>query len=403
MAVTTSHPAEFTNRPGGQDFSLVLGGPLFKLLRRARLTDDVLGLLHRRIAAAVLITWAPLLALSALEGGLVGPGRTMPFLDDIGCHLRFLGVVPLLIVAELIVHRRMRPLIEQFRVRKLVRPEQAGRFADALRAATGLRNSVVAEVLLIAVVYVVGILFTLRRYAALHGSAWYSAASTGEQLSLAGLWFVFVSLPIIQFLFLRWYFRLFIWAQFLWRVARLDLDLEAIHPDKVGGLGFLGGSLQAFVPIAAAHGMLVAGVLADRIFFDGAKLTDFKVEVFGGGVVLLAVFAGPLTAFAPLLAHVRRGGLRKYGALGQTYVRGFRNKWVCGGAPADEPLLGSGDIQSLADLGNSFSGVQQMRIVPLSRQGLLVFVAAFLLPIAPLVLTMMSVEKVIEHVVGIVF
>ena len=36
----------------------------------------------------------------------------------------------------------------------------------------------------------------------------------------------------------------------------------------------------------------------------------------------------------------------------------FDRKWLYGGAPPDEPLVGSADIQSLADLGNSFEIVK---------------------------------------------
>jgi hypothetical protein len=40
--------------------------------------------------------------------------------------------------------------------------------------------------------------------------------------------------------------------------------------------------------------------------------------------------------------------------LAQRYVREFDHKWLRGGASADGPLVGSGDIQSLAVLANSF-------------------------------------------------
>jgi hypothetical protein len=381
-----------------QDFSLVLGGPLFQLLRRGRLSDDALGLVRRRIAFFVMITWAPLFVLSALQGSLVGGGRSMSFLNDIGSHLRFLVVVPLLLVAELVVHRRMRPMVDQFQVRGLVPPSQTARFADALDDARGLRNSVLAEVLLALVVYGVDILVIQRRYA-LQTSAWF--ASADGRLSLAGLWFVFASLPICQFLLGRWYFRLFIWMRFLWRVTRLDLDLDATHPDKAGGLGFLRLSLNAFIPLAAAHGVLLAGLMANRIFYGGARLPEFKVEVVLVVIVLLLVFAGPLTLCAPLLARVKRTGLLEYGALAQSYVRRFEAKWLRG-APPDEPLIGSADIQSLADMGNSFAVVEQMRIAPVSWTALIQFVAAILAPILPLTLTVMPVEKLIDTLVGMV-
>lgn len=386
-----------------QDFSLVLGGPLYQALRRSRLCDDALGQVHRRIVASVLILWAPLVVLSGLEGGLIGHGERS-FLQDVGFQLRFLVVVPLLILAELVVHRWMQPIMGEFRVRSLVRPHETQRFEAAVAEAARWRNSALAEMMLLAAVYAAGLLFTRRRYLAMGaGGGWYAAHVGGSGLSVAGWWLVFVSLPLMQFLLLRWYFRLFIWARFLWRAARLDLDLDVSHPDKVGGLGFLAESLPAFVPIALAHGVLFAGMMADRIFYNGAHLTDFELLVFAGGVLLVVIFAGPLSVFAPRLLGMKRAGLRAYGALAQTYVREFHDKWMGTGPPPDEPLVGSGDIQSLADLGNSFGAAEDMRIVPIKTIALAYFVAAFLAPMAPLLLTVMPAEKILERLAGLVF
>ena len=380
-------------------FDLVLGGPLYQSLRRVRLTDDVLGLAHRRIIAAILILWAPLVVLSAVQGGLLGAGEHS-FLRDIGFQLRFLVVVPLLILAELVVHLRLRPIVGEFRVRSLVPPSQVGRFEAAVDEAIRWRNSTLAEIILLAVVYGAGLLFTYSRYLAFGAGGWWAGSAGG--LSLAGRWLVFVSLPLLQFLLLRWYYRLFLWARFLWRVSMLDLDLDVAHPDRAGGLGFLSASLIAFMPISVAHGVLFAGMIADRIFLRGAKLTDFRWEIVGAAAFLLFVFAGPLLVFSPRLAHVKRTGLRRFGALGQSYVREFREKWL-GGSRPDERLVGSSDIQSLADLGNSYGGAAEMRIAPIRLSAAVNFVIAFLLPIAPLLLTVMPAEKLLERAIGLVF
>ena len=53
-------PAESLPVGVSENFSLVLGGPLFQLLRKAHLEGDALELLHRRILASVLLTWVPL-------------------------------------------------------------------------------------------------------------------------------------------------------------------------------------------------------------------------------------------------------------------------------------------------------------------------------------------------------
>ena len=88
------------------------------------------------------------------------------------------------------------------------------------------------------------------------------------------------------------------------------------------------------------------------------------------GLIALMVFAilGPMLVFVPKLEAAKRAGLREYGTLAQRYVREFDGKWLRGGAPVDEPFIGSADIQSLADLGNSFEVVRGMRWVPFTWQ-----------------------------------
>jgi hypothetical protein len=380
------------------DFSLVLGGPLFQLVRRARLSGDALELLRRRIVVIALVAWLPLLILSALGGRAWGDAIGVPFLQDVEVHVRFLVALPLLILAELVVHQRMRPVMRQFLERGLIADASRARFDAALPSALRLRNSVVAEVLLIALVYAVGVLYIWPLYGVLDVATWYTMPTDGgRRLSPAGWWFLYVSLPMIQFILVRWYFRLFIWIRFLWQVARCELRLLPTHPDRAGGLGFLSGIVNAFAPFLAAHGALLAGLIAQQIFFHGAKLPDFKLEMIGAVAMLLLLVLGPLLLFVPHLAATRRVGMREYGVLAQRYVREFDAKWLRGGAAPDEPLVGSADIQSLADLGNSFEIVEGMRTVPFTRNAVLRLAVITLLPVAPLVLTMVPLEVILDR------
>jgi hypothetical protein len=387
-----------------QNFSLVLGGPLFQLLRRARLSDDAMLLLRRRILAISFLAWLPLLLLSALEGKLWGESVAVPFLLDLEVHIKFLVVVPLLVIAELVVHLRMRPIVQTFLDRNLIPEADMERFDGAITSAFRLRNSVLAEVLLIAFVYGVGVLIVWRQYTALDTATWYVTPSDGgSSLSLAGMWYAYVSLPIFQFLLVRWYFRLFVWARFLWQVSRIELRLVPTHPDRLGGLGFLAGTVYAFTVLAVAHGALFAGNLANRIFFLGASLLDYKIEIALLVVYMLFLVFGPLLVFAPQLAQVKRLGLREYGKLAERYVREFDTKWLRGGAPADEPLVGSADVQSLADLSNSFEVVRTMHIAPVTRDAVVRLAAAVLVPIVPLALTIMPLEELVKQLFGILF
>ena len=386
------------------DFSLVLGGPLFQLLRRAHLSDDAMLMIRRRVVVIALFAWLPLLLLSALEGHLLGGGVAVPFLFDVEVHVRYLVTLPLLIAAELVVHRRLRPLLQLFLERNVIPESGIPRFEAAVASAFRLRNSALAEVLLIAVVYGFGILVVWRQYLALDAATWYANPSAdGSVLSLAGLWYGYVSLPVFQFLLCRWYFRLFVWARFLWQVSRIELSLVPTHPDRLGGLGFLANTAYAFAVLAVAHGAMLAGLIANRIFFLGASLTDFKVEIAVVVVFVVAALLGPLLAFTFQLAQAKRTGLREYGTLAERYVREFDAKWVRGNAPVDEPLVGSADIQSLADLGNSYEVVRTMRIAPITRDAILRLGAATLVPIVPLLLTMMPLEELVRTLFGILF
>jgi hypothetical protein len=212
-----------------------------------------------------------------------------------------------------------------------------------------------------------------------------------------------VSLPIFQFLLLRWYFRLLIWMRFLWQVSRIDLSLVPTHPDHLGGLGFLSSTVYAFSVLLVAHGALLAAQIADRIFFLGAAFADFKLEIAVLLAFLMCAVFGPLLVFSPQLARAKHRGLNEYGTLAERYVRDFDGKWMRGRAPEGEPLLGSADIQSLADMGTSFAVVRTMRLAPITRDAVLQLAACVLVPLAPLLLTVMPVEALTKKLLELVF
>ena len=386
------------------DFSLVLGGPLYQLMRRSRLSGGALELMWRRVVAMTLLTWLPLFILSFAEGKLWGSSVPVPFLYDVDVNVRFLIALPLLVLAELMVHLRVRPVVGLFLSRELVTVTARAKFDAAIASAVRMRNSVAAEVVLLALVYGVGVIFIWRTHAALEVPNWYGTTVDGKwRPSLAGWWFGLVSLPFFQFLLLRWYFRIFIWARLLWNISRLNLQLVPTHPDRCGGLGFLSDVCSAFAPLILAQGALLTGTIANQIFFAGAKLLQFKIEILAVSAVVVVAVIGPLLSFAPLLNRVKRVGLREYGSFAQLYVSAFDRKWLRGGNSAGETLLGSGDIQSLADLNNSYDVIRTMKLVPFTRDGLIQLVVLALLPVLPLTLTLISMEDLMKQLLKVLF
>lgn len=382
------------------DFSLGLGGPLFQLYLRTRLAGPHLELVWRRILALSLICWFPPLLLALLAGHVLG-GASVPFVLDVETHTRFLGALPLLIGAELIVNQRMPVIVRQFLERDLVAIEDRGRFQDLVTSATRLRNSVLMEVLLLLFAFGVGH-WVWREHLGLNVTTWYAVEIGKEShLTAAGYWYAFVSLPILRFITLRWYFRLFIWYRFLWQLRRFPLHLNLFHPDRAGGLGFLAGSVFAFSPVLVAQTVVLAGFIGNHIWYAGATLPSFKMDIVGVVTFLILLVLTPLTFFIVRLNRARRLATREYGVLASHYVDDFYRKWIQGHG-AGEPLLGTSDIQSLADLGNAYSAVREMRAVPFSRDTVIRLAIIIILPLLPLALTMVPLERMIDRLIKLV-
>jgi len=274
------------------DFSLVLGGPIFQLFRRSHLAGDGLEIVHRRLLIITLVAWLPLLLLATL-GSSAGKVGRISFFHDVEVHVRFLIALPVLVAAELLVHSRIRPVVRRFVERRIVLPQDLPCFDKAIESAIRLRNSVSVEVALILFVYTVGLWLWYSRTRP-DTSTWYSMPGGSWNLTPAGFWYVFVSIPIVQFLLLRWYLRLFIWFRFLWHVSRINLHLIPTHPDRSAGLAFLGKSAYAFGPILFAQGAMLAGLVGSRVLYRGESLLSFKLQISGFIVYFVLAILGPL-------------------------------------------------------------------------------------------------------------
>ncbi|MGB6191018.1 MAG: hypothetical protein WBF42_00995 [Terracidiphilus sp.] len=198
----SSKPDSNPDLPHG--FSLVLGGPTFRFLIKSRLSGPVLELLRLRIIIIAMVAWLPLLILTELESHYGGPGR-LSFLRDVEAHVRFLVALPMLIAAELIVYAMLRPVTLRFVDRGIVPPGEIPRYNKAIASATSLRNSVPLELGLVVLVYTFG-LWLWNSRVSIQSTTWYVMPGNCWHLTPAGYWYVFVSIPIVQFALLCWYF-----------------------------------------------------------------------------------------------------------------------------------------------------------------------------------------------------
>ena len=89
-----------------------------------------------------------------------------------------------------------------------------------------------------------------------------------------------------------------------------------------------------------------------------------------------------------------------YGAFAARYVNDFEKKWLNATNVPAEPLLGTADLQSLADLSNSVAVVRNMRTVPVSTRLSIAVMVAALLPMAPLFLFKYQIADLFQRLIA---
>lgn len=376
-------------------FLLVECGPLFDLEARVGLIRKDMHQTERRALLAALFAWLPLLVLSGLQGMAFGHRIQLPFLRDFSAWSRFLFAIPLLVLAERSLGPRIVGAVEHFLASGVVGPKDYQQFDRIVEQGLRLRDSKVAEIVAAILAYLFAIT-GFRLTAATGISTWYATQVNGrESLTWAGWWLICFSAPLLHFLMLRWLWRLFLWFQFLGRVCHLNLRLFPTHPDKAAGLGFVGSAQLYFRILLFACSIGVAGVLANEIVYDGISLRHFGPGIAVYALLAVAVVVAPLAVFTRTLLRTKRRGLYEYGTLATSYTGSFHRKWIIGN-PGDQSLLGTADIQSLADLGNSYTFVERMYAVPIDPSIVVHLLIATVLPLAPLLLTLMPLREIVK-------
>jgi hypothetical protein len=364
------------------------GGPADRLLQRVSLVP--------RCVLLTAIAWVPLLILSALRGQALGPTPRLSSLLDFATYARFFVGLPALLMAEVVVGPRLRQAALQFLDAKMVRPQDYPAVERIIEQVKRSREAVLPEIIMLGIAFIGPWTLTVEH--------WYGGVVTWHSgQSLVSWWYHWVSIPILQFLYLRCIWRLVIWIRFLYAMSRLDLNLVGTHADGAGGLGFLGSAHGSFGIFAFAISSVVCADAAFQIVYEGAKLREFEIPFATLVIVMEVVLLGPLLVFMPLLTRKGREWRRKYRILVAEYNRTFDEKWVIGPRPADERLLGSADIQSLADIANSFDRVRNMRIIPFSQRVVVQLAVITALPALPLLPFIMPVADILKALAKALF
>jgi hypothetical protein len=371
-----------------EEFSL-LGGPLHRLGRRLGLVRGGTNTLALGLALGVL-PWVVLVVLAFVEG----VSHQLFSVSLIGTHARLLVVIPLFFLCESLLD----PLLKVF-VRTIVHSAVVPRNAlPALESEIARINRWKDSWLSDALCLLAAVLFLLLapRLQLWGATAAVEPGRFAAGMSLTGQWYWLVCLTLFRFLMFRWLWRLGLWSYFLWRVAKLELHLVPTHPDGAAGLGYLEVVQAHFTMLILAFSVIQSASFAEEIV-AGTMTFDAIYPALALTLVLDAVlFLGPVFIFAPRLWACRVKGLSDYMSFASHYVTGFDRKWLGADSAPKEQLLGTPDLQSLADLGNSIEIVRNMRVAPMSLRLLTEMAIAALLPMLPLLLLKYPVTELVE-------
>ncbi|RRU03702.1 hypothetical protein [Stenotrophomonas sp. 278] len=385
-------------------YSLMRGGLVHRLLHASGTLQRTRHLSVWLAVLLLVLALVPLLLLTAQAGTLwptpdAAPGH-ISLLADYDTLARLLIALPLLVLTAPRADALLRGAVRQLTRSHVVHAVRAPRLEALLDHVRTQRDSWLPEAVCLVLAFapawsgapVAGVLPGLDDWRFHGGSP-----------SAAGLWYSAVAVPLLRLLLLLWFWRFLLWTLVLWRLPQVGLDLHPQHPDRAGGLAFLGRAQMRFSPLAAAGGIMLAGAFLNQMLHQDQTLFGLRHLIAGYVIGSTLLLISPLLLLAPALIHAKRHALYRFDALGSRAARVFDQRWRVGGETrADgDSLLDHNDASAYCDFGGVYQGVSAMRVIPLSRWNLLGLALPALAPMLPLLLVAMSVDELVAKLMGL--
>jgi hypothetical protein len=385
-------------------FSFNRHGPFYRLQRWLGLLSDTDLAAGRRAVLFVALAWIPTVLLAALQGHALNENHEHAVLFDFSAYAFAIAVVAFVLM-EQTSDTRMAWLVSQFAAHGIAPEGSRECFTSARQNMARRTGSWLAEVIILVGAYLLAYTWIQRGAARIEGGTWFGQiVDGGLHLTHAGWWLLLVSLPLFWFLLGRWLWRFVTWGLLLRDIAHCDLRLVATHPDRCGGLAFIGQYPQTYLLFVFSVSLVIAATVLKQVVYAGASLMSFKFALLGMIVFLIVAFVFPLFAFTPVLLKLKKQGLSHYGALVSRHHQAFEAKWIHGdgasGAAAADPL-GSPDVSSLADLSASYQIIQEMRPIPVTKQSIVPLVLAALLPFVVVAATRAPFKEILGTIKGL--
>lgn len=146
---------------------------------------------------------------------------------------------------------------------------------------------------------------------------------------------------------------------------------------------------------------MLSGFIAGEAFGKGQNLMNFRFQALAFVIFYLVVVLLPVTVFGPIILRAKWEGLEVYGTMASRYVQDFENRWIT--ESGNTKIIGTDDIQSLADLANSYALIQQITPVPFTKNDVMWLLIATAAPLLPLVFFVFSPEQILDSLIKVIF
>jgi hypothetical protein len=336
---------------------------------------------------------------SLLENGYSG----WDYFEDPTVYCRYLVAILIMVFTERMADNRVGLLIQQFRDAQILNGQDRAKFATAVRLADKRASSRGMELLILGVAFAWSVT-TTRLATVVSSDNWEGAvaADGGVVLSWAGDVSAFTSNTLFMFLILRWFWRFTIWASLLRTTSRLQLQIMPLHPDRCGGLGFLGIFPGIFSGLIFALSCVIAASFYKLSPVIGGADQYLWLAVIVWLLLISFIFLGPLLFFLRPLYMARERSMLDYGRLAHGHHLEFHRKWILGRRPGGD-ILGSAEPSSLSDLNASVQTVHEMRTFPIDRPALVQLLLSAGGPLLVMAALRMPLGELLKLIVGVLF
>jgi len=378
--------------PEIKDYAFASGGILWKVFDRTKFQSKTFRQQILFVFGLIMLCWLPIAALSLMTLGW--DKFYLLFLRDIATHVRFLFVMPVLIFTRRSLNKSFNNAIHFFHETKIVDQANTNEFEKVMAWLMKWKNSKLVDIVLIILVYSS---FYFQENRTINQSSTYAPWHlVDDHMTAAAWWYLIFSLPILQMILYRWLYTIVLWILFLRKISKVNLNLSALHPDGVGGLGFLQYIQLSFFPVALAFSALTAGVLNNAIIFSGVSIIDYKITIGSVLVFVLLLFILPLMLLLPLLAKVKRKYFMLYSLEAWPFARKYEEELKAFYLTEEEKPDASWHVDMLG----SFEKTKDMKIILVDKTILIAFSAAVILPFLPVLAQQVPLKDLFVNLLG---